>query len=164
MVLFAVNLVTLGKRRPHSPLNLVSARHAEYSEDPDMDSGALALAERIRYLIRQRKARGMALDKLQGFEEIERDAEAIRRRFLPQPEDLVQTGEHVVTAGERPDIVAARELGDPEQAWRIVTPVLEGWSRDLAPLEEYDAGSHGPERRGFALTARGEDRVGDSSA
>jgi glucose-6-phosphate 1-dehydrogenase len=29
---------------------------------------------------------------------------------------------------------------EAEQAWRIVTPVLEGWSRDLAPLEEYDAG------------------------
>jgi hypothetical protein len=26
-----------------------------------------------------------------------------------------------------------------------VAPVLEGWSRDLAPLEEYDTGSHGPE-------------------
>jgi glucose-6-phosphate 1-dehydrogenase len=35
---------------------------------------------------------------------------------------------------------------EAEQAWRIVTPVLEGWSRELAPLEEYDAGSHGPER------------------
>ena len=33
---------------------------------------------------------------------------------------------------------------EAEQAWRIVTPVVEGWSRDLAPLEEYRAGSHGP--------------------
>ena len=33
---------------------------------------------------------------------------------------------------------------EAEQAWRIVTPVLEGWARDLAPLEEYDAGSDGP--------------------
>jgi len=33
---------------------------------------------------------------------------------------------------------------EAEEAWRIVTPVLEGWSRDLAPLEEYDAGSDGP--------------------
>jgi glucose-6-phosphate 1-dehydrogenase len=35
---------------------------------------------------------------------------------------------------------------EAEESWRIVTPVLEGWSRNLAPLEEYDAGSHGPER------------------
>jgi glucose-6-phosphate 1-dehydrogenase len=39
---------------------------------------------------------------------------------------------------------------EAEESWRIVTPVLEGWSRDLAPLEEYAAGSDGPERRGFA--------------
>jgi len=44
---------------------------------------------------------------------------------------------------------------EAEQAWRIVTPVLEGWSRDLAPLEEYDAGSHGPEPRGLASSDRG---------
>jgi glucose-6-phosphate 1-dehydrogenase len=36
---------------------------------------------------------------------------------------------------------------EAEESWRIVTPVLEGWSRDLAPLEEYEAGSRGPERR-----------------
>jgi glucose-6-phosphate 1-dehydrogenase len=33
---------------------------------------------------------------------------------------------------------------EAEEAWRIVTPVLEGWSRNVAPLEEYDAGSEGP--------------------
>jgi glucose-6-phosphate 1-dehydrogenase len=33
---------------------------------------------------------------------------------------------------------------EAEEAWRVLTPVLEGWSRDLAPLEEYDAGSDGP--------------------
>jgi glucose-6-phosphate 1-dehydrogenase len=35
---------------------------------------------------------------------------------------------------------------EAEEAWRVVTPILEGWSRDLAPLEEYDAGSDGPPR------------------
>jgi glucose-6-phosphate 1-dehydrogenase len=33
---------------------------------------------------------------------------------------------------------------EAEHAWQILTPVLEGWSRDLAPLVEYDAGSSGP--------------------
>jgi glucose-6-phosphate 1-dehydrogenase len=33
---------------------------------------------------------------------------------------------------------------EAEEAWRVLTPVLEGWSRDLAPLQEYDAGSGGP--------------------
>ncbi|HEX6460881.1 MAG TPA: glucose-6-phosphate dehydrogenase [Thermoleophilaceae bacterium] len=33
---------------------------------------------------------------------------------------------------------------EAEHAWEILTPVLEGWSRNVAPLEEYDAGSDGP--------------------
>jgi glucose-6-phosphate 1-dehydrogenase len=36
---------------------------------------------------------------------------------------------------------------EAEEAWRVLTPVLDGWSRGLAPLEEYDAGSDGPSRR-----------------
>jgi glucose-6-phosphate 1-dehydrogenase len=36
---------------------------------------------------------------------------------------------------------------EAEHAWQILTPVLDGWSRDLAPLEEYAAGSEGPVRR-----------------
>jgi hypothetical protein len=35
---------------------------------------------------------------------------------------------------------------EAEEAWRVLTPVLEGWSRNLAPLKEYDAGSNGPPR------------------
>jgi glucose-6-phosphate 1-dehydrogenase len=33
---------------------------------------------------------------------------------------------------------------EAEQAWRVLTPVLEAWSQDLVPLEEYPAGSAGP--------------------
>jgi glucose-6-phosphate 1-dehydrogenase len=35
---------------------------------------------------------------------------------------------------------------EAEESWRVLTPVLDGWSRDLAPLQEYDAGSNGPPR------------------
>jgi glucose-6-phosphate 1-dehydrogenase len=34
---------------------------------------------------------------------------------------------------------------EAEESWSILTPVLDGWSRDLVPLEEYPAGSAGPE-------------------
>jgi glucose-6-phosphate 1-dehydrogenase len=44
---------------------------------------------------------------------------------------------------------------EAEEAWRIVAPVLEGWSRDLAPLEEYDPGSLGREGRGSGMTVTG---------
>jgi glucose-6-phosphate 1-dehydrogenase len=37
---------------------------------------------------------------------------------------------------------------EAEESWRVLTPVLDGWSRDLAPLQEYDAGSNGPIRPG----------------
>jgi glucose-6-phosphate 1-dehydrogenase len=36
---------------------------------------------------------------------------------------------------------------EAEEAWRVLTPVLEGWSRDLVALEEYAAGTDGPPRR-----------------
>jgi glucose-6-phosphate 1-dehydrogenase len=36
---------------------------------------------------------------------------------------------------------------EAEEAWRVVTPVLDAWSSALVPMEEYPAGSHGPEPR-----------------
>lgn len=35
---------------------------------------------------------------------------------------------------------------EAEEAWRVVTPILDAWSRDLVELEEYDVGSNGPDR------------------
>lgn len=43
----------------------------------------------------------------------------LRRRFLPQPEELTVVGEYVVAAADRLDRIAARHYGDPEQSWRI---------------------------------------------
>jgi len=33
---------------------------------------------------------------------------------------------------------------EAEESWRVVTPVLDGWARGIAPLEEYEPGSEGP--------------------
>jgi hypothetical protein len=41
------------------------------------------------------------------------------RRFVPPPERFEQLREHVVGEDERPDLIAAQHLGDPEQFWRI---------------------------------------------
>jgi glucose-6-phosphate 1-dehydrogenase len=46
-----------------------------------------------------------------------------------------------VLSGESALSIRADEA---EQSWRVLTPVLDGWSRSLAPLQEYDAGSTGP--------------------
>lgn len=43
----------------------------------------------------------------------------LRRRFLPPPERFAVLREHVVSAGERPDLVAAAHLGDAEAFWRL---------------------------------------------
>ena len=36
---------------------------------------------------------------------------------------------------------------EAEEAWRVVTPVLDGWADGAVPLEEYPAGSAGPPPR-----------------
>jgi hypothetical protein len=43
----------------------------------------------------------------------------LRRRFRPPAARLALLHERVVAAGERPDQIAAAEMGDPEQFWRI---------------------------------------------
>ncbi|MFD8278711.1 glucose-6-phosphate dehydrogenase [Streptomyces solisilvae] len=63
---------------------------------------------------------------------------------------------------EPPDLPAYGQLlldvmrGDPalsirgdeaEQAWRVLTPVLSAWERDLVSMQEYPAGSDGPAPR-----------------
>ncbi|WP_420000279.1 hypothetical protein [Streptomyces boninensis] len=52
---------------------------------------------------------------------------AKRRLLPPVPEDPDDTAPHTVTAGERPDHLAQRYIGDPEQWWRIAdaNPVLD---------------------------------------
>jgi len=33
---------------------------------------------------------------------------------------------------------------EAEESWRVLTPVLDAWAKDLVPLEEYPAGADGP--------------------
>ena len=54
---------------------------------------------------------------------------------------------------------------EAEEAWRIVTPVLEGWADGAVQLEEYPAGSAGPPPRASAPTYSPLDiRVGEGSS
>jgi hypothetical protein len=43
----------------------------------------------------------------------------VLRRFIPQRRDIAVAGEHLVQGGERPDLLAARAMGDAELYWRI---------------------------------------------
>lgn len=56
---------------------------------------------------------------------------------LPDPDDVRP---HVVTDGERPDLIAHRHLGDPRQWWRVadVNPVLDPHELTAHPGEVID--------------------------
>lgn len=58
----------------------------------------------------------------------------LRRRFVPPPEGFSLLREHVVRAGERLDQIAALEIGDPGQFWRIADA-----NGAIAPEELTDA-------------------------
>lgn len=42
----------------------------------------------------------------------------LKRRFIPL-EGGIQIGSHMVVEGDRPDMVSAATIGDPEQYWRF---------------------------------------------
>lgn len=63
----------------------------------------------------------------------------VRRRFLPQGEDMPLLAEVTVIDGDRLDLITARNLGDPLQFWRVAdannamhpVDLLEEPGRDL---------------------------------
>lgn len=64
-----------------------------------------------------------------------REVACLRRRFVPSPAQFALLEEHVVTQGERLDVITARYLGDPEQFWRVcdANPVLRPEELTEAP-------------------------------
>jgi glucose-6-phosphate 1-dehydrogenase len=60
-----------------------------------------------------------------------------------QPSELPAYGRLLLEVLERDPALSIR--GDEAEAsWRVVTPVLDAWAKDLVPLQEYAAGSTGP--------------------
>jgi hypothetical protein len=43
----------------------------------------------------------------------------LARRFLPSASSFAELRQHQVVEGERPDLIAAAELGDAEGFWRV---------------------------------------------
>ncbi len=72
-------------------------------------------------------------------------AKEVELRGEPPPADLPAYARvllDVLSGGSRLSVHA----DEAEQAWRVVTPVLESWRANRVPLEEYAAGSEGPRR------------------
>lgn len=63
-----------------------------------------------------------------------------------QPPELPAYG-RILLDVLRSDPTLSIRADEAEEAWRVITPILEGWSRNVATLEEYDAGSQGPPER-----------------
>jgi len=60
-----------------------------------------------------------------------------------EPAELPAYGRLLLDVLNRDPALSIR--GDEaEESWRVVTPVLDAWSEDLVPLQEYAAGSNGP--------------------
>jgi glucose-6-phosphate 1-dehydrogenase len=60
-----------------------------------------------------------------------------------QPPELPAYG-RILLDVLRGDATLSIRADEAEESWRIVTPVLESWARNVPPLEEYDPGSDGP--------------------
>jgi glucose-6-phosphate 1-dehydrogenase len=60
-----------------------------------------------------------------------------------EPAELPAYGQllHAVLSG---DTALAIRGDEAEESWRVVTPVIDAWSKDYVPLESYPAGSAGP--------------------
>jgi hypothetical protein len=43
----------------------------------------------------------------------------VARRLLPEPDTLAQASTYVTRPGDRLDLIANSQLGDPQQGWRI---------------------------------------------
>ena len=55
----------------------------------------------------------------------------LERRFVPKPESLTQTSAHTVTPGDRLDLIANAEIGDPSQWWQVADANRAMWPEDL---------------------------------
>jgi nucleoid-associated protein YgaU len=59
----------------------------------------------------------------------------LARRLLPDPASFTAISEYTVVAGDRPDLIAFRLLGDPGQWWQIAdaNPVFDPRELTAAP-------------------------------
>jgi glucose-6-phosphate 1-dehydrogenase len=63
-----------------------------------------------------------------------------------EPAELPAYGRLLLDVFNRDPALSIR--GDEaEESWRVVTPVLDAWAKDLVPLQDYVAGSDGPADR-----------------
>jgi glucose-6-phosphate 1-dehydrogenase len=86
---------------------------------------------------------GMQLDLNVNAEGDPFSLDRVKLRVDFAPSDLPAYGE-VISGILHSDPTLAVRADAIEECWRIVTPVLDAWSHNRVPLDEYPAGSVGP--------------------
>ena len=59
------------------------------------------------------------------------DVVYLQRRFVPSPDSLSLIGTYTVTVGDRLDLIANTEIGDPGMWWQIADANRAMWPEDL---------------------------------
>jgi hypothetical protein len=77
----------------------------------------LGLNEKLNVFPQSSRYHGIETTSLRAPDE--RVIVYMKRRFVPDPKRFVLLQEHTVVQGDRPDILAAKYVGDSEQFWRL---------------------------------------------
>jgi glucose-6-phosphate 1-dehydrogenase len=102
-----------------------------------------AAANRLRFGL---EPEGLALELTGTGPTLASALEPLTLRAEMEPPGLPAYGQILLDVLQANSHLSIR-ADEAEHAWQILTPVLDGWARDLTPLEEYDAGSDGPPLR-----------------
>jgi glucose-6-phosphate 1-dehydrogenase len=147
--------VALRAVRVADPLRSRRARYAGYAEEEGVDParGTETFAEVLLEVdlpawrgtrVRLRAGKGLAqgykgviVHRGGGDERVEVD-----RLGEGEPPAYARVLEELLDGG----CALSVRAGEAEEAWRIVTPVLDAWASGRVPLEEYPLGSPGPPR------------------
>jgi glucose-6-phosphate 1-dehydrogenase len=85
---------------------------------------------------------GLALELTGTGPSVESSLVPLTLRAAMEPPELPAYGRILLDVLRGNSALSIR-ADEAEEAWRVVAPVLEGWARDLRPLEEYATGSAG---------------------
>lgn len=83
------------------------------------------------------------------------ELEPVRIDFYSNPKDLPEAYENLIYDAMRGEMAFFAHWDEVELSWQWVQPILDAYRDELVPLQEYPAGSFGPEAADQLLEADG---------